>query len=269
MSNTTKSPSPFPSPYVISPANPHTHTIIFLHGRGDNGPNFAFHTFGGLNPEGTLASRLPNWKWIFPAARRTYSTVFREQCNEWFDIWSLTDPSLKEDLQVDGLRQSVTFVLKLVEEESRLVGAGNVVLGGISQGCATSVHALLAGSRQLGGWIGVSGWIPFRGRLEQIANGAQPENSQKGLTAFYREDVGIEGVEAAGASSALNTPALLCHGIDDGTIDISLGLQVKATVESLGMNPAWREYDDCGHWFKEPEGMDDIMAFLENVAKIE
>jgi len=28
-----------------------------------------------------------------------------------------------------------------------------------------------------------------------------------------------------------------------------------------------KEYDDCGHWFKDPEGLDDIMAFLGQVTQ--
>ena len=53
--------------------------------------------------------------------------------NEWFDIYSLTDPSLRRELQTEGLCQSVAFVRRLVEEEINDVkgDAGGVLLGGI------------------------------------------------------------------------------------------------------------------------------------------
>lgn len=35
----------------------------------------------------------------------------------------------------------------------------------------------------------------------------------------------------------------------------------------MGMGVMWKEYDDCGHWFKEPEGLDGFVAFLEEVAQ--
>jgi len=234
-------PPLFPSPHVVLPTETHTCTVVFLHGRGDNGPDFARSTFeaaysAGPSPADTLASTLPNWKWIFPTARNRYSTVFQEHLNEWFDIQSLADPSRREDLQVDGLRESVGYVLRIVEKESRLVGASNVVLGGISQGCATSVHALLAGSERLGGWVGVSGWIPFKRQLERIANEAPQEEVCERLASFNRDVLCLEGGEAT-SSRMLETPALLCHGIDDDKIDVSLGKQVHNVLEKFGMKP--------------------------------
>lgn len=44
-----------------------------------------------------------------------------------------------------GLRESVCGVARIVGEQAEVVGIGNVILGGISQGCATALLALLVG----------------------------------------------------------------------------------------------------------------------------
>lgn len=38
-------------------------------------------------------------------------------------------------------------------------------LGGLSQGYAVALMALLVGGRRLGGVVGISGWLPFLGAL--------------------------------------------------------------------------------------------------------
>jgi hypothetical protein len=34
-------------------------------------------------------------------------------------------------------------------------------------------------------------------------------------------------------------------------------------LECLDMTAPWREYRDTGHWVNEPQGMDDVIAFLK------
>ena len=57
--------------------------------------------------------------------------------DEWFDIYSLTDPSKREDLQVEGLHDSVDFLRKVLIDEAGIVSPDRVILLGLSQGCAT------------------------------------------------------------------------------------------------------------------------------------
>lgn len=226
--------SKFPAPHVLRPSSSHTHTIILLHGRGSNGPEFAeelfeSHTSKGLN----LQEHLPGWKWVFPTSHSNFSTVFREEMDEWFDIYSLTDPNLRQELQTEGLQQSVAFVRRLVEDEINILNgdAGRVVLGGISQGCATAIRAMFSGPK-LGAFVGFCGWLPF------------PDDARDVCT--NRE-----------------TPVFLSHAQDDEVVDFELGLQLRNTLQQqLGMNVTWKQYSDAGHWIKEPEGFDDLLDFL-------
>ena len=82
---------------------------------------------------------------MFHSSQNRWSTVFQEELDEWFDVCSLSDTSQREDLQVQGLRESVAYIVRLVGEEARVVEGGRqrVVLLGLSQGCAAGFLLLL------------------------------------------------------------------------------------------------------------------------------
>lgn len=193
----------------------------------------------------TLHEHLPSYKWVFPSSQERYSTVFQEEMDEWFDIYSLTDPTAREELQVEGLRDSVGFLLKLIHNEVELLNgdASRLFIMGISQGYATGLLAMLAEQYKLGGFIGLSGWMPFRAQIEEMG--------KKG-----------SGGPVMRAESVLSTPVLLCHAVDDEMVDIELNRQACAALKALGMEVEWKEYQDGGHWINEPQGHDDILVFL-------
>ena len=75
--------SGFPTPHVIPPLALHTHTIILLHGRGSNGPEFAEELLEARTSNGlSLQEHLPGWKWVFPTSQTRFSTLFREDISE-------------------------------------------------------------------------------------------------------------------------------------------------------------------------------------------
>ncbi|BDD60527.1 hypothetical protein MAP00_005651 [Monascus purpureus] len=98
----------------------------------------------------------------------------QEEESSWFDVCSLTDIHARQDLQIDGLRESISHVLDLLENEIRLLGgqSNRVYLGGISQGMATALWALFCATRrvhsQLGGFVGFCGWFPFAWQVEEL-----------------------------------------------------------------------------------------------------
>ena len=120
----------------------------------------------------------------------------------------------------------------MIEEEVKLLNgdAQRIVLGGISQGCATAIRAMLPG-RTLGAFVGFCGWMPFPRDVRAIC-------------------------------SNTSTPVFLSHAEDDEVVDFELGLQLHDILRHLGMRVTWRGYQDGGHWIKEPEGFDDLTDFL-------
>ena len=180
------SPSGFEVPHVVPSTEFHTHTVIALHGRGSQGPEFAEELFEGKTSSGlSLQEHFPTWKWVFPSAQERYSTVFQERMDEWFDIYSLTDPSKREDLQ-KGLRDSVTFLQGLIHEEAELVTLDRVILMGLSQGCATGLHTLLAGQCKLGAYIGLNGWMPFSAQIIEAMQSQSTSEEKTYLGSFYK-----------------------------------------------------------------------------------
>lgn len=181
---------------------------------------------------------------------------------EWFDIYSLSDTDAEPHLQTEGLGEAVRFILGLVEEEVECVGAAErVVLGGISQGEATALQALLCGQRRLGAFVGVSGWLPFAGRMEAILRESEGSGTQ--VVAFLRSNLGF--ASSIDSGSGLGTPVFLGHGMDDIWVDVKLGEQVRDILEGMGVDVTWKKYvgaGEDGHWLKETEEFDDIVAFL-------
>lgn len=215
----------------------------------------------------TLHEHLPSYKWVFPSSQERYSTVFQEEMDEWFDIYSLTDPTAREELQVEGLRDSVGFLLKLIHNEVELLNgdASRLFIMGISQGYATGLLAMLAEQYKLGGFIGLSGWMPFRAQIEEMGKKGSggPVMRAEVLDTFFKTTFGLEGLKSnVSAQSVLSTPVLLCHAVDDEMVDIELNRQACAALKALGMEVEWKEYQDGGHWINEPQGHDDILVFL-------
>jgi len=258
--NGPSQPNLSPSPHRPTNIRAHLHRYrrIGLHGRGSDGPDFASELFEARNALGqSLPQHFPTWKWVFPSSQERFSTVFQEELDQWFDIYSLNNPSEREGLQVEGLRVSVEFVLGLFEDEVQIVGAGRLVLGGISQGCATSLHALLAGRYRLGGYFGISGWIPFKAQIDGVVKDASKSRLNSHVFEFYQTTLGLESpgsIPENVADLKLQTPMFLCHGADDEYVDVSPGRQIRTVLERMGMTVTWREYEKCGHWIKEPEG---------------
>ncbi|KAL7268456.1 hypothetical protein RUND412_008924 [Rhizina undulata] len=259
----------FPEPHIHNATTAHTNTIILLHGRGSNGTDFAEELFEARTSAGlSLAEHFPGWRWVFPTAKERWSTVFQEEMTEWFDTYSLNDISAEQHLQVEGLREAVRFILDLVEEEAKCLGsAEKVVLGGISQGEATALQALLCGQRRLGAFVGASGWLPFAGQVKGILRDSQGSVTQ--VAEFLRNNLGLgDSVAASGADagSVRETPVFLGHGTDDQWVDVTLGKQVRDILTHMGMHVSWKEYlgaEEDGHWLKETEEFDDIVAFLK------
>lgn len=268
--------------HVIEPATKHTHTAILLHGRGDNGPDFAQELFSSRLSEGadneTLFSRFPSWRWVFPSSTLRWSTAFEEELPAWFEAHSLSNTSLREDLQMDGIKESVADITKILDEEvDRLGGSSqNIVLGGISQGAAVGFWVLFYQTRalrKLGGFVGVSSWLPFSYIIErflpkingQISDLRSDHTSSQSFVSSILEATKASLIHYGGDHPLLSTPVFLGHGTDDAYVDVSLGRQARDILSDIGFNVTWREYvgaEQEGHWYKEPEELGDIAQFL-------
>lgn len=141
----SRPPADHPELLVYLPKGPHTHTFLILHGREGSaqgfGPQFmlAEHSSGK-----SLRDLLPGMKFIFPTAKRRRMAA-QNRCiiHQWFDIVSLKDTSRREDVQVEGLRESTASIHRIIKKEMQYVPGSSIILGGLSQGCATALYPLL------------------------------------------------------------------------------------------------------------------------------
>ncbi|WYZ35554.1 hypothetical protein EsH8_X_000201 [Colletotrichum jinshuiense] len=162
----------FPPPTIVPPLRqPHTQTVIFLHGRGSSARIFAppflsASVCGAITGPGTFRDALPHTRFVFPTAPRSRATIYRRSIiNQWYDgsgDW--------EETVLGHARETVKFVHALIEEEAIAVGgAYRVVLGGYSQGCAAALLCLLLWEGEpLGSVLGMCGMLPMARALEDI-----------------------------------------------------------------------------------------------------
>ncbi|KAK3994288.1 putative acyl-protein thioesterase [Cladorrhinum sp. PSN332] len=238
-----------------APNTPHTHTVIFLHGRGDTATNFQ-HAFTQWqdSQSRSLADLFPAIKWVFPQSEiRPLARFPRGKTSQWFDTWDIGNLSHKEELQVDGLRESVQSIKELLEKEVEEVDGnwGRLVLAGLSQGGATAVHVLvnLEKENKLGGLMVFSGRMPFPGR------------SLEETRAVLGTIIGAGG--CSGDEVVRNTPALVQHCADDPLSRVENGRAVRDSLEGFGTKVVtWREYPTGGHWFHSPGGIEDAAEWL-------
>ncbi|KAI9824192.1 MAG: hypothetical protein M1819_000904 [Sarea resinae] len=214
----------YPEPLVIAPAGPHTHTIILLHGRGSNAERFGLELLKSRTSGGrTLPELFPGLKFIFPTAKKRRSTVLkRVPINQWFDNYSLLDPDERQDLQYEGLHETSIFIHKIIASEAEKVTLGRVVLGGLSQGCAAGLQALMnfydqrtlswgledddsdvisRSPLRMAGFVGMSGWLPFASAIADTSS--LPPKADDGAD-NQEDDIfehGGEGQDEASASS--------------------------------------------------------------------
>lgn len=312
-----------PDPLVFEPLQlPHQQTFIFLHGRGSWAEKFGpellrtpiqisqpglpdsrtletpadepLDTSQTRKPVMTLHTAFPHARFVFPTAARRRATIYkRSLTHQWFDNWKLNPPATeREELQIEGLRETTLFLHQLLRSEIAIVpgGAKNVVLGGLSQGCAASLVALLLWEGEsLGAVVGMCGWLPFAESLMAEILGeknAHDDNEELGFDPFAADACGDEVDHAAADTSVQkaigwlreqlrlpasqpsserlpvqNIPIFMGHGVLDGKVSIELGRRAIECLEKLGAGVCWKEYDDLGHWYSS-EMLNDLLQFL-------
>ncbi|KAI1758221.1 phospholipase/carboxylesterase [Xylaria castorea] len=287
--NTSRPPKPSNEQlYVVEPATKHTYTIILLHGLSSNGEKFGKELLetGKTKNGKTLPELLPGTRFVFPTAKRRRSSAFgRKKLTQWFDIARLPDPSYRKETQLQGLAESAVEIRELLLREMALVSPANVILGGLSQGCAMSLSVLLGLEFPLGGYIGMCGYLPFQQDVKDAVSGGNEAQSEednehnpfavpdeedappadpavRALT-FERELLGLDPLPNTTTSqTALSTPIFLGHGDADEKKPYILGEAAARTLRAAGYSVDWRLYLGLGHWYKIPEEIDDIVDFI-------
>lgn len=206
-----------------------THAVIWLHGLGADGNDFA-----PIVPELRLPAA-PPVRFVFPHAPVQPVTINGGmRMRSWYDILVM-DLVRQEDAA--GIRRSEAAVHALIaRENARGIPTSRIVLAGFSQGCAMTLHTGLRLPEKLAGMMGLSGYLPL---------------------------LDLAAAERHGANA--DTPIFLAHGEYDPVVDIARATASRDMLRSLGHDVRWHTYpmqhSVCA------EEVADIRDFLMQVLK--
>ncbi|KAJ8065363.1 hypothetical protein OCU04_006051 [Sclerotinia nivalis] len=184
----------------------------------------------------------------------TFSFKDSVSISQWFDVWDIKEPECKEELMIPGLQESIAQISEIIEEEAKIVSMDKIILGGISQGCATAILTLLNSDLGLGGFIGLSSWLPLHRNIQNLDTILQ--KSKIDPKAYYL------GISLRRLSIRRKTPILFTHSRNDETVPFAHGEALRETIKRQGYNVVWKEYEDGIHWINPDHGVDDISAFI-------
>lgn len=149
---------------ITPPGSTHSHTVVFLHGRGSNASKIKSEFLASQTPgDLSLFDVFPTFKWVFPGAEQRPGDAPQENMSQWFDMIPEDAPYRDLDRDLPGLRHSVAFIKEVLEYEARKLQGGMqaIYLGGIGQGFVTAFAAFFATGKRLAGFLGVRCWIPI------------------------------------------------------------------------------------------------------------
>lgn len=210
---------------IIEPSIPASASVIWLHGLGADGNDFA-----PIVPQLQITTPV---RYVFPHAPQRPITINGGYVmRAWYDIVSFERPREEDEA---GIRASSEQVHALIEREiSRGVAADRILLAGFSQGGAIALHAGLRFPRRLAGVLALSTYLPL---AERLANEASPANR--------------------------TLPIFMAHGSEDTVIALPHALASKQKLETLGFQIEWHSYP-MAHSVNNEE-IEDIGRYLVRV----
>jgi phospholipase/carboxylesterase len=201
-----------------------TYSIIWLHGLGADG-----HDFAPIVPD-LVDPAWPPLRFVFPHAPvRPVTLNNGVPMRAWYDIAGF-DLLTRQDEA--GVRASIAAVEALIARENgRGVPSQHIVLAGFSQGGAVALAAGLRHARTLAGIVALSTYVPIHASL---ALERDPANA--------------------------TTPIFFAHGSADPVVALQRGVDSRNLLQALGYAVDWHTYP-MGHAVCAQE-ISDLRAWL-------
>jgi predicted esterase len=287
----------YPEPLVVQPTKEHRQTFIVLHGRGSSAQKFSepFLSHAITTPQNqsnstrsdecqTIQSSFPHAKFVFPTATLRRAVIYRRSLtHQWFDSWSLDKPEYRQDLQTQGLKETSRFIHSLLQKEIGIIGAPNVILVGLSQGCAASLISLLMWEGEpIAGMIGMCGWLPLREMMAQSVSETHDEENPfdydeecetteatkiQQVVDFLKQELEMEDVKGSPMAEIplQRIPVFLGHGSEDEKVPCELGRKASVFLQDLEVDARWNEYAGLGHWYSS-DMLRDMVQFIRTLS---
>jgi phospholipase/carboxylesterase len=191
---------------ILTPSEPPSASVIWLHGLGADGFDFA-----PIVEELRLPPHLAI-RFIFPHAKHRPVTVNNGYVmRAWYDLYGISATSREDDA---GLRDSERLVQQYISKELDAgISSNRIVLAGFSQGGALALHTGLRYSQTLAGIMALSTYLPLRDRV---------------------------ATEASQANRSV--PILMCHGVRDAVVPLALGSLSRDLLLQQGFSVEWHTY---------------------------
>jgi phospholipase/carboxylesterase len=188
----------------IAPSSPATASVIWLHGLGADGNDFA-----PIIPELRLPRQLAV-RFIFPNAPSIPITINAGYVMPaWYDI---LDINIERKIDNSQLIASAEKIRLLIEREiDRGIPSERIVLAGFSQGGAVAYQAALTYMQPLAGLICLSTYFA-------TADTITPNSANKKL------------------------PILICHGLQDPMVPEQQGRIAQQRLTAMGYNTQYKSY---------------------------
>ena len=205
----------------LNPHTPANASVIWLHGLGASGDDFA-----AIVPE----LRLPPdsaIRFIFPQAPARAVTINHGYVMpSWYDILSMT---LEREIDEAQFHASCAAIAAFIDREiTRGIDSTRIVVAGFSQGGAVAYHTALTYPQPLAGVMALSTYLATKDSL-------QPHPVNTAL------------------------PMAIFHGIYDSVVPDTLAVQALHVLRGMGFSPLYRSYNmehevcleeikDIAHW---------------------
>lgn len=196
---------PLPTVEIETAPQP-KHSVIWLHGLGADGNDFA-----PIVPE-LVSPHWPALRFVFPHAPVRPVTVNGGMpMRAWYDIVGMDLVSRQDE---SGMRASVASVEALIAcENERGVPTGHILLAGFSQGGAIALSAGLRHAERLAGIMALSTYLPMQ-----------------------------DTIAAERSAGNAGTPIFWGHGTADPIVPLTRGVNSRDLLQSLGYQVAWHTY---------------------------
>lgn len=194
------------------------------------------------------------------------SARFGIEMSQWFDMWSVEEPQQRKELQINGLIESIEQIVNVIKNEAGHIPKERIFLAGISQGCVTAFLTLLLNPMRLAGFIGLSSWLAFEEEIMSLATSLKA-GDEEGMRSFKAIQMKLspDATLNREITPIRSTPVFLSHSKNDDVVPESNGKTLYRVLRALGMKVTRKIYEDGSHWINEPQGVDDIVAFIRTL----
>ena len=188
---------------IIETSQPIQQSVIWLHGLGADG-----HDFAPIVPE----LNMPNTRFIFPHAPHQPITMNNGyEMRAWYDLYGLTLQTKQDEAGMRAMQQEIELLIEA--EQAQGIPADKIVLAGFSQGGAMAFFTGLRYPKKLAGILALSTYVSLK---EKLADEAHQANK--------------------------DTPIFMAHGSFDSIITLDTCLVSRRLLEDLDYRVEWHEY---------------------------